>query len=104
MNLTAASLKNPTAVVVAILLAALFGAISLLKLPVQLTPEISQPMITVTTNWRAAAPEEVEAEIIERQEDVLKGLQGLVNLESTSSQGNGNITLRYRTGVNLERA
>jgi len=104
MNLTAASLKNPTAVVVAILLAALFGAISLLKLPVQLTPEISQPMITVTTNWRAAAPEEVEAEIIERQEDVLKGLQGLVNLESTSNQGNGNITLRYRTGVNLERA
>ena len=104
MNITAASLKNPTAVVVAILLVALFGGISLVKLPIQLTPDISQPMITVSTNWRGAAPEEMEAEIVERQEDVLKGLQGLVTLESQSSQGNGNITLRYRTGINLERA
>lgn len=104
MTLTNASLKNPTAVIVAILLATLFGVISLLKLPIQLTPDISQPMITISTGWRSAAPEEMEAEIIERQEDVLKGMQGLSSLESSSSQGNGNITLRYRTGVNLERA
>ena len=104
MTLTTASLKNPTAVVVAILLASLFGLISLYKLPVQLTPDVSQPMITISTSWRAAAPEEMEAEIIERQEDVLKGLQGLVSLESSSNQGQGNITLRYQTGVNLERA
>ena len=104
MNLTAASLRNPTAVIVAILLAALFGAISLFKLPIQLTPDISQPEITISTSWRSAAPQEMESEIIERQEDVLKGLQGLLSLESSSSQGSGNITLRYRTGTNLERA
>jgi len=104
MTLTSASLRNPTAVVVAILLIALFGAISLFKLPIQLTPDISQPQIVISTSWRAAAPEEIEAEIIERQEDVLKGLQGLELLESNSSQGNGSITLRYKTGINLERA
>jgi len=104
MSLTSASLKNPTAVVVAVLLIALFGAISLFKLPIQLTPDISQPQIVISTNWRAAAPEEIEAEIIERQEDVLKGLQNLELLESNSSQGSGSITLRYKTGVNLERA
>ena len=104
MILTKASLNNPTAVVVAILLVALFGAISLFKLPIQLTPEISQPQIVISTNWRGAAPEEIEAEIIERQEDVLKGLQGLELLESSSSQGSGSITLRYSTGINLERA
>ncbi len=104
MNLTAPSLKNPTAVVVAILLAILFGLISYNKLPVQLTPDVSQPMITISTGWGGAAPEEIESEIIERQEDVLKGLQGLVTLESSSNQNQGSITLRYRTGVNLERA
>ncbi len=104
MNLTLASLKNPTAVIVAILLVALFGMISLFKLPIQLTPDISQPVISISTGWRAAAPEEMEAEIIERQEDVLKGLQGVESLISTSSQGSGSITLRYRTGINLERA
>ncbi len=104
MIITSASLKNPTAVVVAILLAALFGTIAIFKIPIQLTPDISQPMITISTNWRGAAPEEMEAEIIERQEDVLKGLQGLTTLESTSNQGRGSITLRYRTGIDLERA
>ena len=104
MNLTLSSLKNPTAVIVAILLVLLFGAISLFKLPVQLTPDISKPEITIATGWRSAAPEEMEAEIIERQEDVLKGLQGLESLISSSGQGRGNITLKYRTGINLERA
>jgi multidrug efflux pump subunit AcrB len=104
MNLTTAALKNPTAVIVAILLAILFGAISLTQLPIQLTPDISQPVIAIQTGWRSAAPEEIEADIIERQEDVLKGLQGLTSLESSSSAGSGTITLRYRTGVNLQRA
>lgn len=104
MSLTSSALKNPTAVVVAILLVLLFGVISLFKLPIQLTPDISKPEIIITTGWRSAAPEEIEAEIIERQEDVLKGLQGLESLISTSDQGSGSITLTYQSGINLERA
>ncbi len=104
MKLTHLSLGNPTAVVVGILLVILFGLISLFRLPIQLTPDVSQPMIVISTDWRAAAPEEMEAEIIERQEDVLKGLQGVEKMESSASQGSGNITLRFRTGINLERS
>lgn len=104
MSLTSSALKNPTAVVVAILLVLLFGVISLFKLPIQLTPDISKPEIIISTGWRSAAPEEIEAEIIERQEDVLKGLQGLESLISTSDQGSGSITLTYQSGINLERA
>ena len=89
MNLTASALKNPTAVIVAILLVALFGVISVFQLPIQLTPDISKPEIIISTGWRSAAPEEIEAEIIERQEDVLKGLQGLESLISSSNQGKG---------------
>ncbi|PCJ48493.1 MAG: acriflavine resistance protein B [Gammaproteobacteria bacterium] len=104
MSITSASLKNPTAVVVAVLLALLFGIISLFQLPIQLTPDVSEPEITISTGWRSAAPEEIEATIIERQEDVLKGLQGLQTLVSNSGSGRGTITLSYRSGVNLERA
>lgn len=104
MNLTASALKNPTAVIVAILLVTLFGVISVFQLPIQLTPDISKPEIIITTGWRSAAPEEIEAEIIERQEYVLKGLQGLESLVSSSKPGKGEVTLSYRTGINLERA
>lgn len=99
MSLTSSALKNPTAVIVAILLVVLFGLISLFKLPIQLTPDISKPEIIISTGWRSAAPEEIEAEIIERQEDVLKGLQGLETLVSSSDQGSGSITLTYQSGI-----
>ena len=104
MSLTDTALKNPTAVIVAILLAVLFGGLSVFELPIQLTPDVSKPEISITTNWRSAAPEEIESEIIERQEDVLKGLQGVDNMESSSYFGGGSISLYYSSSVNLDRA
>ncbi len=104
MVITRSALKNPTAVVVAILLAVLFGIISVTQLPIQLTPDITEPEITVNTSWRGAAPEEIESEIIERQEDVLKGLQGVTYMQSSSNFSGGNIALYYKSGTDLNRA
>ena len=50
------ALSNRTATLVAVLLVVLFGAISLSRLPIQLTPEVERPEITIRTAWRAAAP------------------------------------------------
>ena len=72
MNLTRLALGNPVAVVVGALLVLLFGTLSLSRLPVQMTPDVEYPQIAIVTNWRAAAPEEVESKIIEQQEDVLR--------------------------------
>ena len=104
MNLPRLSLSNPVAVVVGVLLALLFGAISLTRLPIQLTPEVEEPQITITTAWRAAAPEEVEAEIVEPQEDVLRGLPGMTRLVSESSRGQGELTITFVVGTNMQRA
>jgi Cu/Ag efflux pump CusA len=49
VNLTKLSLDNHVAVIVALLLAILFGSISLYRLPIQLTPEIQEPEITIRT-------------------------------------------------------
>ena len=74
MNLTRLALDNYIAALVAVFMVILFGTISLSRLPVQLTPEVEKPTISVRTSWRAAAPEEIESEIIEPQEKVLRGL------------------------------
>ena len=89
MKLTRLGLGNPVAVVVGVLLAIMFGLISLDRLPVQLTPEVERPQITITTTWRAAAPEEVESEIIEPQEDVLRGLPGMTEILASAQRGQG---------------
>ncbi len=104
MNLTRPSLDNPVAVIVAILLVLLFGAIALLRMPVQMIPNVERPLIEIRTFWRAAAPEEVEAEIVEPQEDVLRGLPGLDKLESSASRGSGSISLTFGVDIELERA
>ena len=55
MNLTRSSLKNPASVIVILVLIMLFGMLSIFKLPIQLTPDIEQPQITIFSGWRQAA-------------------------------------------------
>jgi multidrug efflux pump subunit AcrB len=100
---TKAALSNPVATLVAVLLVILFGALSLERLPVQLTPEVEKPEITIRTSWRAAAPEEVEAEIIEPQEKVLRGLPGMTEMLSKAQRGQGEITISFAVGQDLGR-
>ena len=104
MNLTRISLSNPVAVIVGILLVTLFGLISINYLPIQLIPVVERPVITITTGWRAAAPKEVEAEIVEPQEDVLRGLPGMTKLVSESSRGSGKLTITFNSGIDMQRA
>ena len=103
MSPTRSVLSNPTAGLVIGLLIILFGVLALRELPIQLTPEVERPEITVTTNWRAAAPEEVESEIIEPQEDQLRGLPGMTELLSEARQGSGKITISFDVDFSLER-
>lgn len=104
MNITRAALGNPVATVVAILLVILFGALSLWRLPIQLTPEVEKPEITISTTWRASAPEEVEAEIIEPQEKVLRGLPGMTEMLSKAQRGRGEISIKLEVGSDLQRS
>lgn len=103
MSPTKLALSNPTAGLVAALLIILFGFLALRALPIQLTPEVERPEITITTSWRGAAPEEVEAEIIEPQEDQLRGLPGMTELLSEARQGSGKITISFDVDFSLER-
>ena len=74
--------------IVGVFFIALFGILSLLKIPVQLTPDVTRPQITVTTIWPGASPQEVEREIIEEQEEYLKSVEGLTRLTSESMDSN----------------
>ena len=103
MSWTRLALSNPTATLVAVLLVVLFGGLSLSRLPIQLTPEVEKPEITIRTDWRAAAPEEVEAEIIEPQEKVLRGLSGVSRIVSKAQRGRGEVSIEFVVGHDLRR-
>ena len=103
MSWTRLALSNPTATLVAVLLVVLFGGLGLSRLPIQLTPEVERPEITIRTAWRAAAPEEVEAEIVEPQEKVLRGLSGVTRIVSKAQRGQGEVSIEFAIGHDLRR-
>jgi HAE1 family hydrophobic/amphiphilic exporter-1 len=104
MNLIRAAIDRPVAVMAAVILAVLFGLVALNTIPIQLTPDLRRPVIQVSTNWGGAAPAEVEREIVNRQEEALKGLEGLKRMVGRSRDGNGQITLEFDVGQNMDKA
>jgi multidrug efflux pump subunit AcrB len=104
MKVTKLALSNPVAVISAILLVVLMGTVAMVSLPIQMIPDVEQSFIQISTGWRSAAPEEIESEIIEPQEDALRGIPGLEKMESSASRGSGNINLMFTVGSDLQRS
>jgi len=104
MNITELSTKHWPSVAVAVALVALFGLSSIASLPIQLLPTIEEPQVSVANFWRAAAPEEMEANIIEPQENVLQNTPGLTSISSFIGRGQGFVNLSFAIGTDIQAA
>ncbi|MBN1478402.1 efflux RND transporter permease subunit, partial [Candidatus Sumerlaeota bacterium] len=104
MFLVQASLHNKTAVVVVCLLVLLFGFIAIQRIPIQLTPTVEVPQVTIQTLYPGAAPQEVEQQLTIPMEEQLNAVENMRRLTSTSSENISNITLEFDWGVNTELA
>lgn len=104
MNIIRLAIERPVAIMAAVLMVVMFGLVALQAIPIQLIPDVRKPIITLTTNWAGAAPAEVEREVVNRQEEVLRGLEGLEEIISTAEDGRAQITLEFKIGTNMDRA
>lgn len=98
------SLLKPVVVTVGVLLILIFGLISMDRLPKQLTPNVVQPEISVNTLWPGASPKEIERDIIQEQELVLKNTPGLIKYESKAKDNSGSLTLTFKLGIDINKA
>ena len=104
MSLIKLAIDRPIAVIAAILMVLMFGFVALQTIPIQLTPDVRKPVLTVETFWPGAAPAEVEREIISQQEEVFKGLDGLNRMVSSADDGVGDIELEFAVGTDMDRS
>lgn len=104
MGIIERSIRQPVAVAVVVLLLVMFGVLSAFRVPIQLTPNVDQPVISVTTLWFGASPQEIEQEILEEQEEVLKTVSGLREMTSEAFEGTGTVRLEFYVGVDKEAA
>ena len=98
------AIGRPVSVMVGVILVVLFGFLAVADLPIQLTPDVTVPVISVSTFWPGATPAEIEADILEEQEEALKSLPGLVQMTSQARRNQGEVTLELEVGAPLQEA
>jgi len=104
MDLIRWSISKPVSVTVGVILVVMFGLIGLGAIPLQLTPTIDKPIVTVTTNWPGRSPQEIVDSITREQEKRLKNVANLKRMRSNSSEGQAVITLEFYVGSEISRA
>ena len=104
MQLISAFVENPVKVSVGVLLLVLFGIIAMFRMPMQLSPDVEQPAITVTTDWPGASPQEIEKQVVKKQEEQLKSVEGVTKMSSECQDSQGSIVLEFRVGTNMQEA
>lgn len=104
MDVIRYAIDRPVAVVAAVLMAMLFGIIALSRIPIQLAPDVRKPIVVIETNWPGAAPSEIEREIVNPQEEALRGLEGLEIMTSRSRTGQAEVTLEFVVGTNMSQS
>ncbi len=97
-------IDNPVKVSVGVILLMLFGAISLFNMPMQLSPDVTRPQISISTTWSGASPHEIENEIINSQEEKLRSVEGITKMTSECQNSQGNLSLEFRVGTDMNEA
>lgn len=97
-------IRRPVLTTVIYVIIILVGLFSLWRLPIDLMPEITNPVITVITNYGNAGPQEMEELITRPLESSLAGIQGIEEISSTSSEGVSRIRVQFVWGTNLDEA
>jgi HAE1 family hydrophobic/amphiphilic exporter-1 len=102
MNLYEFSVKRPITVLMVILAVFLLGFVSLSRLKIDLLPDITLPVVTITTVYPGAGPEEVETLITKPLEEAAGTVKNLDEISSYSMEGVSNIMVRFKWGTDID--
>jgi len=104
VRLSELSIERPVLATVMNLLIVVAGAGAFLALPVREYPDVDPPQVSVTTVYQGASPETVESTVTEPLEQVLNGIEGIRNIESTSGFGTSVISIELVVGRDIDLA
>ena len=88
----------------AVAIVVMLAILSLLRMPVQLLPEIRYPQIRVISDLPGQTARVVEESVNEPIEAALGAVSGIVRLESRSGDGRSYLDLFFAPGADLDRA
>ncbi|MCX7959171.1 MAG: efflux RND transporter permease subunit, partial [Deltaproteobacteria bacterium] len=96
MNALTLFIRRPVLATMLTVLLIVLGSFSYMRLGVDLMPKIEFPIVTITTVWKGASPEEVEAQITKPIEEAVNTAQGIDELRSSSMEGVSRVVVRFK--------
>ncbi|HCX98947.1 MAG TPA: multidrug transporter AcrB, partial [Bacteroidales bacterium] len=102
MSIYKTAIDKPVTTLLVFVGVVIIGLFSLLRLPIDLFPELEPPFISVMTTYPGASANEIETNITRLLENTLNATDGLKELNSSSQDNMSMIFLELEWGTNLD--
>ena len=104
MRISHFAVHRPIFTIMVVLIVLLMGTVSLLRLPIDLMPDITYPTLSISCSYENAGPEEIEELIARPIEQAVSAVPGVEELTSTSVEGQGTVRVKFAWGTDLDAA
>jgi multidrug efflux pump subunit AcrB len=103
-NISAWSIRNPVVPIVLFVALTIAGIVSFMKMDVQNEPDIEFPVVVVSISQPGAAPTEITTQITQKVESAIRSVQGVRNIDATSTEGNTTVSAEFEIGDDINAA
>ena len=103
-NISAWSIRNPVVPIVLFVALTIAGIVSFMNMDVQNDPDIEFPVVVVSISQPGAAPTEITTQITQKVESAIRSVQGVRNINATSSEGNTTVSAEFEIGDDINAA
>ena len=103
-NLSAWCIRNPVVPIVLFVALTLAGIMAFINMDVQNDPDIEFPVVVVSISQPGAAPTEITTQITQKVESAIRSVQGVRNIDATSTEGNTTISAEFEIGDDINAA
>src|SRR5205814_3909223 len=101
MFLSDVSIKRPVFATMMMVLLVTLGVVSYRRLAIDEYPDITYPVVIVSTTFPGASPESMMRDVSKPLEEALNTVQGIKEISSTSLQGSSLVRLMFNLGVDV---
>ncbi|MBU8914182.1 MAG: efflux RND transporter permease subunit [Spirochaetales bacterium] len=102
MSIPRASVKHPVTASMVFVALFVLGVISLVRIGMELFPDIDLPTAYILTTNPGVGPYEIESGITERIEEAVAGLTGVQSINSTSQESASILTVSFASGTDMD--
>ncbi len=104
MTLSDVSIRRPVFITMLSVLLLVMGVMGLRGLGTDLFPDVSFPVVVVTTVYKGAGPAEIEQQVVKPIEDSVAGISGVDMIHSWSRENVGIVIVQFKLSVSLDKA